>query len=202
MVGLQKVLTRLASDLKALERRWALVGGLAVSARAEPRTTRDLDVAIAVDDDRDAERLVAALRDRGYSIQALLEQEVTGRLATVRLLAPGEEPGGVIVDLLFASSGVEPEIVEAAELLDILPTLVVPVVTLGHLLALKTLAARAKDLADIECLLEQASASDVGEARSLLKVIQARGCARNKDLLAEFSEVAARHGVGRDGEPS
>jgi len=39
----------------ALADHAALVGGLAVSARTEPRFTRDLDVAVAVPDDAGAE---------------------------------------------------------------------------------------------------------------------------------------------------
>jgi hypothetical protein len=44
----------------------AAIGGLAVAARAEPRTTRDLDVAVAVSGDREAEGIVLAMRSRGY----------------------------------------------------------------------------------------------------------------------------------------
>ena len=39
-----------------------LVGGLAVSARCEPRFTRDIDIAVALADDAQAEKLVRALR--------------------------------------------------------------------------------------------------------------------------------------------
>lgn len=194
MVGLQKVLIRTSRDLRQLQHRWALIGGLAVSVRSEPRTTRDLDVAVAVSGDREAESLVADMRARGYTVEALLEQESTGRLATVRLLAPGEEPGGIIVDLLFASSGVEPEIVDAAELLEIAPDLVVPVATLGHLLAMKVLAARAKDLADIESLLEEAEPEDIEEGRALLSLIAGRESHRNKDLLKDFENILSDSG--------
>lgn len=196
MVGLQKVLIRLENDLRALRLRWALIGGLAVSARAEPRTTRDLDVAVAVGGDREAERISADLHARGYAYEAMLEHRDTGRLATVRLVAPGDKPGGVIVDLLFASSGVEPEVVDAAELLDVLPGFAVPVATVGHLLALKVLAARPKDLDDIETLLTVASPLDVEVARKALSLISDRGYARDRDLMGSFAEFLARYAGG------
>ena len=60
---------RLNADLRAIEARWALIGGLAVSARAEPRTTRDLDVTVAVADDREAEKTVFRMVNLGYRIQ-------------------------------------------------------------------------------------------------------------------------------------
>jgi hypothetical protein len=55
--SLEAALRRVASELDARGRRWALVGGLAVSARAEPRTTRDVDIVVDVQDDADAEDL-------------------------------------------------------------------------------------------------------------------------------------------------
>jgi Nucleotidyl transferase AbiEii toxin, Type IV TA system len=55
---LEAALRRMAADLAKYDRRWALVGGFAVSARAEPRFTRDIDVAVAVADDADGEGLV------------------------------------------------------------------------------------------------------------------------------------------------
>ncbi len=189
MVGVQEVLIRLASDLGELGHQWALVGGLAVSARAEPRTTRDVDVAVTTVNDGEAEKVVSGLCGRGYVLEALLERDDTGRLATARLLAPAEEPGGIVVDLLFVSSGVEPEIVCSAETLDLLPGLATPVATLGHLLALKTLAGRTKDLADIEALLGEATPADINAA------IEERGCARNKNLQATLSELLARYHV-------
>src|SRR5262245_62675928 len=99
--------------------RWTLVGGIAVAARAEPRLTRDVDVAIAAANDEDAEQIVFELQRRGYTVAAALEHTRAGRLATVRLEAPAVGPRVVLVDLLFASCGIEPEIVAASSRLRI-----------------------------------------------------------------------------------
>jgi hypothetical protein len=48
MRTLDGTLRRLASDLERLGVPWALIGGLAVGTRAEPRTTRDVDVVVSV----------------------------------------------------------------------------------------------------------------------------------------------------------
>ncbi len=196
MVDLQKALIRFESDLRVLRLRWALIGGLAVSARAEPRTTRDLDAALMVEGDREAERISADLHARGYTYDSMLEHKDTGRLATVRLLAPGERPGGTIVDLLFASSGVESEVVDAAEPIEVIPGLAVPVATIGHLLALKILAARPKDLEDIETLMTVATSVDIESAREALMLIRDRGYGRDKDLMGTFTEIVARYPGG------
>jgi hypothetical protein len=84
---LESAFTRLVTDLRILRTRWALVGGLAVSARARPRTTEDLDVVIAVQSDREAENVAFAFRGLGYLYlpEHALEQQESERLATVRL---------------------------------------------------------------------------------------------------------------------
>lgn len=71
--------------LAALGVDHALVGGLAVSVRCEPRFTRDVDLVAAVASDDVAESIVRALVGQGYEVQATSEQEAVGRLATVRV---------------------------------------------------------------------------------------------------------------------
>ena len=183
----EAALRRIVSDLRGLDRRFALVGGLAVSARTEPRLTRDADVAVLVADDRDAEALVRDLQARGWRIVAAIEQNVAGRLATVRL-ALAEDVGGAVVDLLFASSGIEPEVVAAADWIEVLPGLTVPVARLGHLIALKVLArddrTRPQDRVDLAALFARADAADLGQARESLALVTRRGFQRGRDLQA------------------
>lgn len=160
-----------------------------MSAWSEPRTTRDIDLVVAVERDREAERLVRDLVARGYQPLEHLEQDATGRLATVRLVVPGEGEGGIVVDLLFASSGLEPEIVAAAAPVEIAPGVTVPLANLSHLLALKVLAGRFQDLTDFQNLVAQATPADLEQARESLLLISTRGFNREKDLLAEFSKL-------------
>jgi predicted nucleotidyltransferase len=115
-----------------------LIGGFAVSARAQPRFTSDVDIAVAVDDDRGAEELVRSLLGDDYSLFGTVEHD-NGRLATVRLKR-NIDGVGIVVDLLFASSGIEAEVARAAETLEIVPGLQLPVAQTGHLIALKLLA--------------------------------------------------------------
>lgn len=184
----EAALTRAVGDLVAVGLRWAVVGGFAVSARAEPRFTRDVDVAVAVSDDAGAENAVRALGARGYRIAAAVEQVATSRLATVRLepVLPGS--GLVLLDLLFASSGIEAEIVACAEQLEILPALVVPVARPGHLIAVKLLArddrTRPQDAADLRALRQVSTQEDLALAEVAVRLIAERGYARGRDLEA------------------
>jgi hypothetical protein len=188
---LQAALAEIGSYLEREHRGWALVGGLAVSAHVEPRFTRDIDLAVATTDDRDAEGLVRGLVSSGYRVRATLEQEAAGRLATVRLEVPGEAPNAIVIDLLFASSGVEPEVVQEAEVLEVLPGLRVPVATVGHLLALKVLSVsptRPQDLIDIRSLLREARPTDLDLARKTAALIVTRGFGRDRDLVADLEQ--------------
>jgi predicted nucleotidyltransferase len=186
---LRDALASIAAALGELRARFALVGGLAVSARTEPRFTRDIDIAVAVQRDEEAEALVHALRAAGYHSVAHLEQEATGRLATVRLQAAS----GAVVDLLFASSGIEPEIVAGAEPLEVLPGVRLPVARLPELLALKVLArddrSRPQDRADALAMLGAADARALDDTRQALALIAQRGYARGRDLARELERL-------------
>jgi hypothetical protein len=192
MTRVEKVLGDVAAALAAGGRRYALIGGLAVSARTEPRFTRDVDWAVAVLNDGEAESVVHNLVQAGFAILMTVEQDETHRLATVRFLPPGEPPTGVVADLLFASSGIEPELVDAADAMEVLPGLVLPVAKVGHLIALKVLSAvpnRPQDTADLRALAGVADATDLELAKQALALIEARGFARGKLLLTEFERL-------------
>jgi hypothetical protein len=194
MSPLRLALVRWVGDIAAGGVEWALVGGIAVATRAQPRFTSDLDVVVKVSDDAAAERLVAFLRGRGYRLLKALEQVDARRLATVRLLPPADlAHPGLVVDVLFASSGIEPEVVGGADPLEPYPGVRVPVASRGHLLALKVLARdderRPLDRADIVALLREAQPGDLAVARSALQLITARGFHRGKDLIAEFDTL-------------
>lgn len=123
-----------------------------------------------------------------------MEQKDIGRLATVRFLVPEDEAAedeedGLIVDLMFASSGVEPEIVAASERMMVMQELVVPIVRTGHLFALKVLAGRPKDLQDCQFLWRRMGPTDLQEARETLELINQRRFHRGKNLEAEFARV-------------
>ena len=117
-----------------------------------------------------------------------IEQTGAARLSTIRLVRP-EEPG-VFVDLLFASSGIEPEIVETAEPLRVLGA-EVKVATVGHLIATKILARddrkRPRDKQDLANLIGNAGEADLEQARCALDLIEERGFNRGRVLAEELA---------------
>jgi predicted nucleotidyltransferase len=192
LAAVAKALIHIRQTLEKLGVDYALVGGLAVSARAEPRTTRDVDLAVAVADDATAERLLFGLQGSGYLVGTLVEQTKTHRLATARLQREG---GAVIVDLLFASSGIEAEITSRATKLELIPGVELPVASVGDLLAVKILArddrTRPQDWDDIRALLAVATWGDRAQAEASLRLIRERGFGRGRPLLVLWKKALA-----------
>ncbi len=182
MTTVAEQLRQATDDVRSVGARFAVVGGLAVSARAEPRMTRDADLAVAVRSDDEAEDIVLEMQRRGYSVLAAIEQSATDRLSTVRLVSLGS----LITDLLFASSGIEVEIVARATRISVVPGLVLPVASVGDLIAMKLLArddrGRPADADDLRSLREVATHHDWSVAREAVELIESRGFARGRDL--------------------
>jgi hypothetical protein len=191
-MGFIQAASTVASDLDLLGLGYALIGGFAVSIRTDPRFTEDIDLVVAVADDAAAEFTVRRLAERGYAILTVVEHEALNRLATVRLELPGET---WIVDLLFASSGIEIEIVHAADRVEVVRGLWLPVASVGHLIALKLLArdddTRPQDRADLRALVGVANEEELLQARDAVGLIETRGYARGRNLGADLRVLLA-----------
>lgn len=168
------------------------MGGLAVAVRAEPRLTRDADLAVAVASDAEAEALVHNLRSDDYHVFAAIEHDRVSRLATVRLSRPGYEQSAV-TDLLFASSGIEREIVASAESIEVLSGLTLPVAQVGHLIVMKLLARddrqRPVDADDLQGLRAVAQDHDWEIAYAGARLVIDRGYDRDRDLIAAIGQL-------------
>ena len=189
--SVERALARVAGELRRRGHAFALIGGLGVSIRGEVRFTRDVDLAVRVGSDAEMEGLVRDLSTAGYSPLAVIEQDDRSRLATVRL----RSPGGVVVDLLAASSGIEEEVVSRATDVDIEGAGPIPVARAEELLALKVLSMtekRPQDGLDAEALLAMNPGLDVAAVRDLLARIVARGFHRGQDLGAKLDALLAR----------
>ena len=172
--------TRVTRELDELGARYAVIGGLAVGARVEPRTTRDIDFAVAVDDDAEAEALIFALSGHGYTISSLFQRK-DGRIATVRTHGDAR----ILIDYLFAATLIEREIVEASTPVT-MHGVTVKVAQPWHLLAMKIKANRDHDSIDLHNLAARASDAEVQRAEAALRLMQKRGAERDRDLVADL----------------
>ena len=173
------------SALRQENVKGCIVGGLAVSARCDPRFTRDVDIAVVVTTDEHAEALMHTLVGHGLRMLGLVEQEAVGRMAMARL----STKDGLSVDLLIASSGIEAEVVASAETLEVVRGVLLPVARTGHLIALKLLSVapgRETDAADLRSLAAIATEDEWNLASEAVSQIQDRGFGRGRQLDAEL----------------
>lgn len=89
--------------------------------------------------------------------------------------------------------------VDDADALDVVPGLTIPTATVGHLLALKLLArddrSRPTDAADLLGLAGVASDQEWESAERAVRLIEQRGDARGRDLVAALGELRSTHGT-------
>lgn len=189
-------LQKLKTDLDSMRLKWAIIGGLAYSIYADPRTTKDIDVAVATDSKQELEEIVLHLLKQGYKDkQLLMRMNPTHRLG-MRVSLPTSRRYSIPVDLLTDSSGIEREIVEEAKIIEILPSLSLPVASLSHILAMKILASndadREQDKLDAKALMRVATQEELDDTKKALLLITERGHNRGKDLIQEFSGFLQR----------
>lgn len=184
----ESALAAIAHHLGRRSRPFALVGGLAVSLRAEVRFTRDVDLAIVASNDAEVERLVYDLRSDGYVALVLVEHEARHRLSTVRLASPS----GIVVDLLVASSGIEAEVVQRATPFVFDEAGEILVARAEELLAMKILSMterRPQDRIDAANLVLFSEGLDLEAVKDNLDRITKRGFHRDQDLLAKLDSL-------------
>lgn len=183
----EAALAHATATLSRLGVRFALVGGLAVSVRSDIRFTRDVDLAVAVGDDEEAEHVIYQLRSEGYTPTATVEHEKHERLATARL----RSPSGMVVDLIFASSGIEAEVVKHAGAFDYPGVGLISVAEPEELLAMKILSMaddRLQDRIDAQNLLA-CNDIDLARVRQRLQEITERRYDREQNLEAKLESV-------------
>lgn len=161
------VFKRGAQALKDLDASFCLVGGLARGFYAEARSTKDVDFAVAAPTDERVDEILRGLRFAGFHEREMFFHKETGALWTARFTFGEDETR---MDLLFATSGIEDAVVRDAVVKEVAEGLSVPVVARAHFLAMKCIAGRPHDLADIALLLAGASASEKRRVPSLLKL--------------------------------
>jgi predicted nucleotidyltransferase len=76
---------------------------------------------------------------------------------------------------------------------ELLPGVIVPVATVGHLIALKLLArddrVRPQDAGDLRSLLAVADQADMNFARDAVAMIETRGFARGRELSSDLEAL-------------
>ena len=132
--------------LNAHRVEYLLIGGYAVAYHGYPRATADMDIWIAVHP-RNAERIVAALREFGFDLPRLSPDLFLKEGQIIRMGVPP-----VRIEIATGISGVSFGECYAARVVDVLDEVEVNLINLAHLKVNKKTAGRHKDLDDLEHL--------------------------------------------------
>ena len=148
MTELHTALAELAEALEACSLPYMLIGGLAVAAWGEPRSTLDIDVSAWAETDRLPEAVnCLAERFQCRSARPLAFVQET------RVL-PLESAAGVRMDIFFGVLPFQRDAIRRAIRKDIVGR-IIPVASIEDLFLMKIVSERAKDLADAKALLHR-----------------------------------------------
>lgn len=139
----------IAAALRSAGIRYAVCGGVAVSAHGAPRSTKDIDVVIAPED---VPRALEAVRPLGYVFPALpmTFDAGTERERNVQRVSKLQGRDHMLLDLLLANGSLAGALDDQLEVQ--LPEGPLAIVSRATLIRMKQLAGRAQDLLDLERL--------------------------------------------------
>lgn len=139
------------SDLLQMARMdFAVIDGLCVLVRGEPRFTQDIDLVIATEP-QEAVPLLGLLDQFGF--QPLLEDEAEDFMRQAYMLPLHHRTTGLTVDIAIGSMGFERQLIERSESIA-LGRVSVPMATAEDLILMKLVAGRPRDMDDVAGVVE------------------------------------------------
>jgi predicted nucleotidyltransferase len=141
-----------------------VIGGIAVSAIGRPRTTKDIDALVLVDEDGWPSFLESARR-QGFQ-ERLSDALAFAKRSRVLLLVHRET--GIEIDVSFGALPFEHEVVARSRVCEALGVNV-PLPTPEDLIVLKAVAHRAQDMADIQSVLDAQPTIDLKRVRGWVR---------------------------------
>ena len=163
----------------------AVIGGVAASILGRPRLTEDIDLLVLLER-REWSAFLTSGREFGFVPRI---DDALDFAATSRVLLVLHEPSETPVDIVLGALPLEGEIVRGARPVEI-AGVSVPLPTPEAVVVMKAIAHRARDIADIEGILEVHDRLDLDWIRTrLAEFDQALG---GTDLLDEFNRILSR----------
>ena len=163
----------------------AIIGGVAASILGRPRLTEDIDVLVLLERD-EWPPFLAAGREFGFVPRI---DDALDFAETSRVLLVSHQPSGIPIDIVLGALSLEDEIVRGARKVEI-AGVAIPLPTPESIVVMKAIARRARDIADIEGILEVHDRLDLDWVRArLTEFDQALG---RTELLDEFNRILTR----------
>ncbi|MDD9982421.1 MAG: nucleotidyl transferase AbiEii/AbiGii toxin family protein [Gammaproteobacteria bacterium] len=162
----------------------AIIGGVAASVLGRPRLTEDIDVLVILER-QEWTPFLRAGREFGFAPRV---DDALDFAESSRVLLVVHQPSGISIDIVLGALPLEDEIVRGARNVEIAGVRL-PLAAPESIVVMKTLARRARDIADIEGILEVHDELDLEWIRiRLTEFDQALG---ETELLDEFNRILA-----------
>ena len=183
----QRILSRLARELKKASIPYMVIGGQAVLLYGEPRLTRDIDVTlgIGVDELARIKRVLPAMR---LKVLVKKDQEFVKRTMVLPAI---DRESDIRVDFIFSFSPYERQAIERARDVKIGRT-IVTFASLEDVVIHKVISGRPRDLEDIRSILVKNLKYDSDYISGWLKEFDQ---SLNQNFLETFRKM---HGEIRD----
>ncbi len=156
MPNLKNILKRISKILaKAKSKKtlngYALIGGFAVSARAKPRATRDIDFLIEAEPDFYTDTLPNLLKKTDYTFKIFISSFEDPLHKLIRIY---DKERNEVVDLIPVFWNWQSAIIENADNIEVSRGISIPIAKAEDLIVMKLKAGGPQDLVDVRALLE------------------------------------------------
>jgi Domain of unknown function (DUF1814). len=162
---MEESLDRLRGPLAALMRwfgdaglRGAVIGGVAASLRGKPRLTKDIDAVVL---EADAEELLRSGVQFGFEPRIADAAEFSRE---TRVLLLRYAPGSIDIDISLGALPFEDEVIDRSTWIEVAGVLV-RVASAEDIVIMKAVARRARDIMDIENIIQANADLDVERIR-------------------------------------
>lgn len=166
---------------KGFVKGFALVGGMAVSARARPRATKDIDFIIQAEPEFYNNVLPREIIKRKLTSKTFQSDKLDPMNGLVRIY---DSEGNELVDLIPVFFKWQNDIIHKAELVKIFET-TIPVARIEDLVVMKLVAGGPQDMLDIRELLLAAKVVGIDEKRLLNLAKRARVDKKLAKMISE-----------------
>ncbi len=163
----------------------AVIGGVAAAIHGSPRTTRDVDAVMLLDED-ELGKFIKSGEDFGFFPRI---SQMASFAKRSRVLLFRHEPSQVAIDISIVTLPFEEEAVARAKRKKI-GSVFVPLITPEDLIVMKMLAHRPRDFADVEAILESHAHLDFKRIRHWLGEISK--ALDMPEILEDFERILTR----------
>lgn len=187
MESLKEILANINNLLKELKdksviKNYTLIGAFAVSIRARPRATKDIDfLVLAAEPDYFCKELTSRIEIMGYHSE-IRKGDLNDPLPLViRVYDKEENP---MADFIIAYRGWEKEVVNSSDLVSF-HTQVIPVPLAEDLVVLKIVAGNAQDIIDAQEILKVAAS----QTQKSINFTRLFNLAKKANVLKELKQI-------------